>query len=987
MKGRRRRSPRVPKTLRVDIAGRGADGKVFVESTETVNISRFGVALVTRRPFTAGSQIAVRRESARPVPGQVVSVFPGPEPGLLVLGIHFVTGENYWSEQFADSWHEMAEPDARDLAATSVELTPRQASAKAVRAHLAALDEALEGVARKADAVRLQSENVLGECVAQVDEARRTGAELVRSQKEALAATRASASQELAAEVTAAVAAVRTELDSARVAAAQQSGALRQDLDQLRVRAENVLRAADVRTRERLDDAARRAAEVETTLAASIEARRRTAAELDAQAAGSREQFARNVTALRQEADAAIDGARSQLSTAAQNALREIQQQIPAMGQEAFRFISSILAEQKNAGAQWMEQSLQSARGSFSEIEREARAALADHARQAIDKYTSALEARVQEVRSGGEAVARTLEGRLERARRAFDELVLAADQALQRKRQDLEESSEAAQLQVSDAAGRHEAELSTALETGLQRMRELQDAVESTALDAARRLDQQLGDIQQASIVLDRAAREKRERLEALFLTLADRIEQRKAALDRVLEALENGRAALRMQIESVRTTGDEQQGMLRRTVAEGESALRTRRLEIEEQLHAGASALEEALNHRVQSSLQAAGEKFAASLEAMVTASSEQFGRTAASELEKAGARVTELRVSLDRHSEEQMRAMEAATAAHLARFGEAARELERRSTASAEALAQQSAAASAAVRQAATGAVSEIREEQARAVSGVSAMLDQLSQARAALATESTQLDSQARERQRGLEFRFVELRDEVDRKRSELDSFGAYAERMKTSVTESLASLDGRVEEFRSASAAAQREAHLTLEKRAVVLADQVRDSLRVSLRACEQELGALEEAEREVFQARLRTMVEEAAAAAIERFNRGSDSCAAGMDRSMDNTRREYERRFQALSQQAEEMAREQQRARDEAAAAAMSGVSEQVQGMTRSAIDRVREAHDMFLREIGSRVTAAEVTFRESLDRMLEQHMHNTRRLAQKNGA
>ena len=95
--GHRRRSPRPARVVEVEIAGRGADGKVLVESTSTCDISQHGASFTARTPFPRSAPLAIRRAGGKPALARVVSVKSCSQPGLQQLGVGFVEDENYWS--------------------------------------------------------------------------------------------------------------------------------------------------------------------------------------------------------------------------------------------------------------------------------------------------------------------------------------------------------------------------------------------------------------------------------------------------------------------------------------------------------------------------------------------------------------------------------------------------------------------------------------------------------------------------------------------------------------------------------------------------------------------------------------------------------------------------------------------------------------------------------------------------------------------------
>ena len=110
----RRRSPRLARVVAVEISGRGADGKVLVESTSTCNISRHGASLTARTPLPRSASLAILRSGGKTALARVVSVKPGPQPNLQQLGVGFVEEESYWEHEFPPDWQDNDGPAVED---------------------------------------------------------------------------------------------------------------------------------------------------------------------------------------------------------------------------------------------------------------------------------------------------------------------------------------------------------------------------------------------------------------------------------------------------------------------------------------------------------------------------------------------------------------------------------------------------------------------------------------------------------------------------------------------------------------------------------------------------------------------------------------------------------------------------------------------------------------------------------------------------------
>src|SRR5258708_8466669 len=155
---RKRRSPRLPKAVEVRLAGRGQSGGGIVESTETVDISKHGACVATRNIFPIGSPIAIRRPGAAPMRARVVSSKAAAE-GVLNIGVEFIGDEGNWDLEFPKDWDDyFRDPRQEALSAANAE----------ARHKMRIEDGALEGVLRKAEALRATAESMLAEYAAHV---------------------------------------------------------------------------------------------------------------------------------------------------------------------------------------------------------------------------------------------------------------------------------------------------------------------------------------------------------------------------------------------------------------------------------------------------------------------------------------------------------------------------------------------------------------------------------------------------------------------------------------------------------------------------------------------------------------------------------------------------------------------------------------------------------------------------------------------------
>lgn len=967
----------------VEVAGRSPDGQVFVEKTETRDLSRHGGCISTRHVFAVGAPIAIRREGSKAAKARVISAAPGPQPGLLRLGVEFVGEESYWDCEFPREWSDAtAEPAA---SADAGEAPPRvgpglasESSGAAARQRLSEADSSLEAVVRKAETVRAQADAVLQECATQVEMARRQSAAALVSQMEALAARKESVEQEFAAQARSAGEAIRAQVENARASAAQQVAQIEEQIAALRRQLETSLEAGQEEYREFVAASGQRAAQMVEELAAEIETRRKTADELEAQSARWREQADAFLAGLRQESERRIHTARAEIFAAALAGIQEFRQQIPQLGEEASRFFTAALAEQKAAAAQWVGQWLDTARASLIDLENTRRAALGEHARQQLEHYTTALQARLEEARTGSEAVASTLEARLQRARSSLGELADWSDRTISRTRAEMEAVASQTEARLGESAAQRLGEVDAAVARGLEDLRRREEALENAAVEAARRLDNRARELQEMSVEVDRGARQKREELEALSASLLSRCDQRKDALDRLLELLESGRKELRADLSLLRADTEEHQGRLQRLAAEREMAFKARAVDLEQKLLAGATQLESALQERVGASLKSAHAAFGSALEQAAAQSRAKFQGSLDVELEKAAGRISELVAALDRSAEKHTRSLEEAAAGHASRLEQLHRELDARVAAALEGLDRRAADLQDGLRHTSASAVAAVEERQGKAAAAGAEILTGIQQARAGMARDYAEMEVQARQRQQAMEARFAALSSELQEKHAALDTFSAQSDRTKAELAQAAAALDRRLEEARAALQLVQREGQAALDRRAAALGDQMRDALKQSVNACQHELEAMAEAAQGVFEASLRSMADQAVDSARRLIEQDTDNSAASLDRSLANVRRSHEQRIQQLAQQAEDAARDQNRRREETSASSSAALNEQVQQITRLAVERVREAHEMLLRDIPPRMAEAEMAFRQNLERMIEQAREDT---------
>ena len=963
--GHRRRSPRLARVVEVEIAGRGADGKVLVESASTCDISRHGASLTARTPFPRSAPLAIRRSGGKPALARVVSVKSCSQPGLQQLGVGFVEEESYWEHEFPPDWQDKDGPAVEDK-------KPAEEPA-AAHQRIHALDESLERVLRKGETLRAQTETMLREFAQQVEAVRQQSASALAPQLDLLAARKNIAREELADQARAAAEAIRAQEQRAHTSLVRQAAGAEEEIGNLPRKFEAVIQAAAEKSQQALAQEGSKAKEIVAQAAASLEAHRKGVAELEAQAARWREQMGASLNNLRQEAERVTHRSRGEMNGASLASVQEFRKLTPQLVEEASRSFAAVLGEQKGAATRWIAQSLETARASFTELQNASRAALAEHGGQALEQFKTSLQERSREAKEAGSAEAAALETRLQRLRTSLRELADLSERVISGTQEKLSATTGQAESQLRETATRHLRELGEAAAQAVQRLEQQAESLKAGAAEATRQLDEQSRDVQQMRLALDRSAEQRRKELDALSGSLTSRYDQRKEALDRLLETLENGRAALRANLDSLRTCTEENQAQLGRFAAGQEASLKSRTLELEQKLQAATTALESALQERAAAALESFRNAFSTGLEQAAAQAQQRFGQALAAELEKAAPRVSELASTVDRHAEQRSKELGVSAAAHVHRLHQARQELEASVQGGVEHLAQRATDAEHSVQQAAQAAVGAVADGQAKAATSGGEILASIQQAHSSLTREGTEVENQARQRRQGLEAQFAGFSSALEDKRTSLISFYSSVDKTKAELALSVATAERRVEDARTAIDEAQHEIQAVLDRRAEALTTRLHQKLKELLNAGQQEIGAVGEAAQEVFQARIHSSLDRTLEQAEKRLEQAGGSRMAGLERSVETLRLDYERRLQHLAQQYEEACQKQTRMLTDAVADAAVPLRDQTQQLSRTAIERVREAHEMLLRETPAQVAQAEVAFRQSLERILEQ--------------
>ena len=968
--GHRRRSPRLPRVVEVEIAGRGADGKVLVESTSTCDISRHGARLTARTPFPRSAPLAIRRSGGKPALARVVSVTSCSEPGLQQLGVGFVEDESYWEHEFPPDWRDKDGPAVEDEKPAEEPATAHQ------RVH--ALDESLERVLQKGETIRAQAETMLREFAEQMEAARRQGASSLAPQLDLLAARKNIAREELAEQARAVAEAIRAQEERAGASLVRQAAGTEEKIGNLARQFEAAMQAALEKYQRTLPQEARKGQEIVARATASLEAYQKEVAELEAHVAGWREQMAASLNSLRQDAERLTHRSRGEMHGASLTSIQEFRKLTPQLVDEASRSFATVLGEQKSAATRWVAQSLETARANFTELQNASRAALAEHAGQELEKFKTSLQERSREAKEAGSAEAAAVEARLQRVRASLRELAKWSERTISSTQEKLSATTGQAETQLRETAQLRIRELGEASAQAFERLERQAESLKTGAAEATRQLDEQARDLQQMRVTVDRSAEQKREALDALFGSLTSRYDQRKEALDRLLEILEKGRTELRANMDSLRTCTEENQAQIERFAAGQEASLKSRTLELEQKLRADAMALEKALQERAARPLESLRNAFSAGLEQAAAHAQQRFSQALAAEMEKAAPRVSELASTLDRHAEERNKELGAVAAVHAQRLHQARQELEASAQAGVEHLAQHAADAEHAVQQAAQDAVGAVADCQAKAATAGGEILDAIQQTRASATREGAEMENQARQRRQRLETQFAGFSSALEDKRASLNSFYSSVDQTKAELALSVAAAEQRVEDARTALDDGHQEMKAVLDRRTEALTGRLHHKLEELLKAGHQEIGAMGEAAQEVFQARIRSALDRTLEEADRRLEQAGGSRSTNLERSVETLRGDYEQRLRHLAKEHDQACQKQTQMLKDSVAEAASSLREQAQQMSRSAIERVREAHEMLLRETPARVAQAEVAFRQSLERILEHAREET---------
>ncbi len=953
---RRRRSPRVAQAFPVTIAGRGADGSVFVESTRTCDISKYGASLTTEHPCAIGAPLAIRRAGAKPMRARVVAAKPGPQSGSFQLGVEFVGEETTWDLEFPQEWQ-----DDFDAAA-------EQQKQAAPWQQAQAQDASLERVIKKAEFLRGQAEAMLQEFAAQVEAARQEGIRTLALQLDLLTSQARDFEAKLAGQVEISAEAVRVRAEKAQSSLVQDSVRLEEKFAALKTQWDAALRAGEEQYQQILTREGQKAVRLVAQAAGQLEGHRKALGELENQAARWRKEAAGLLTRLREDTDRLLHNTRAELTNAALTTVKEVRKRIPELVEETDRSLKSLFAEQKTAAAQWVEESLQTIRAGLAELETESKATQVENARQALEQYSIELQKRLAQARALGETQLAPLEERLQRAKDALDALAGQLERTVSGAGEELESAAARQQDRLREATVQRLTEIDGAMAKALARLEEVTVLLQARSKGALRKLEEGAREMEQRSADLSQNADQKRAELETFFASLMANYNSRMEALDRLLQTLESGRGALRADLESLKSCAQENEARLAGLASERVAALQSRTVELQRELETATRSLEAGLKERAAAALEPLQGSFAARLEEDAQQLQRKFQGVLDGQLARAEERLAEMVAALERSAEQQSQALLAAAADHAKALAVTLQEAEARAAEGVNRLTRCAAEAEEALQHAAAAATGAVEDRQAKAVVAIGELFSEVQEARASLARENAQIDNQARQRQQVLDAHFAGLSSRVEDKRAVLESFFAQIERAKAALAQSMASLEQQVEKGRSALYTLQRETEIRMEKNAAALAQRLQEQLEQPILACQREMEAVGEATQEVFRARIQALAEEALNNAVERIERTGDRCAMSMQEEF----RKHERNAKELAQQYEAVLLETRRTVRESVAAAAASLHEQIEQVCRTAVERVKQEQETALQELLTRAAEAEQAFRESLEGIRE---------------
>jgi hypothetical protein len=966
---RKRRSPRLAKAVEVRVAGRGESGEVIVEDAETSDISKHGACIVSRSRFPVGSPIAIRRPGGKPMRARVVSIKPGVSEGLLNVGVEFVGEEAAWDLEFPKDWTDYF---------NRPEDSPISAATDEQRRTITLEDRALEGILRKAQALRASAETMLGEYAAQVEGARRQNTSVLAAQVEEFHAWKSILEGESSNQLEAAKKSLENEREIARQEMELEAATVARRIKEIGAQCQAALKASEELFQQlRVNESQKNVTQV-ARIAAQLEAQRKAMTVLEEQAAAWRQQSSANVAALEREFQSLMQKATGEMQTAATASVTEFRKKLPGLSQELEAHFSSFLGQQKLAATAWLEQAGKSLRAGTATLEQEHRAALEGSRVRSLDEFSALLSSRLEEFRKASEALAEPMEARAERMRTLLEELAQETDNAVTHARQDLTVAVEKAAAHLREEASARAAQINEAEGAARKRLQQAGEALMTSAHDTHRRVDQVSLDLEALGARLHQQAGKNRQDLEAQFASLLTMYDNRKESLDRLLETLEAGRGTLRDGIELLRVNHQQHQARLQSFTADQEASLRARTAEMEQRLAAAMLRMEAELREHSAAALDSAHQGFIAHIEEAAGESRKRLGETIEHDLQGAANRLPEMLRELDRCLEQHSAALAADLSAHQQSLARTRESFEQQGRETIARLREQREQGEQSIERALTAALAAVEDRQTAACTAVSEQVRAIQQNREASARQHAEQEQMVQRWRQGLEKEFAILSTKLDEKRAALEAFYAAAEQLKSSWVKNIGAIDRRMEDVRALMASTEKQAHASLDKHAGTLGEQLEARLRQSLNSAQNELNAVTDACESLFQARVNDFAQQSLKSTERQVDQGANAAALALDRTMTKERREHERQVEDMGRRFDEQLREQLDNYREGAGSAAAELRQQMQQICRGMLDQVKEAREEMARELPALVTGAEESFRRNLERIQERTLAAT---------
>src|SRR5579871_731454 len=900
---------------------------------------------------------------------RVVSVKTGSPDGTFLTGVEFVGEEAAWDLEFPVEWTDYF---------NRPEETAAPASSGPSRQAAGAEDRALEGMLRKAQALRASAESMLAEYAAQVDGARRQNTSVLAAQVEEFHAWKSILETESASQFDAAKKALESERERARQQMELDTAEVTRKIQEIAKQGQAALAAGEELFNQlRVRESQKNISQV-ARITAQLEAQRKAMQVLEEQAAEWRQQSSAHVAALDREFQALQQKVAAEMQSGAANAVTEFRKRIPAMSEELEQHFGAFLEQQKLGATAWLEQAGKNFRSGSSALEQDHRAALDVATKKALDDFSARFSERMEEFRKTSESVAEPLEARQERMRKMLEEMAAQTESLIERARHESMEAVEKAAEHLKETSAARVTAVTDAEAAARKRLDLAGEALISSAHDTHRRVDQMSLDLEALGAKLHQQSAKNRADLETQFATLLAMYDNRKAGLDKLVETIETGRATLRDGLELLRVNREQHQARLQSFTADQEASLRSRTAEMEQRLAAALLRMEGELRAQASASLDAAHQGFVGRLDTTAGESHKRFAEIVDQHVQGAATRIPELVRELDRTLEQHSGTLAADLTAHQQAMARARENFEQLSRDTADRLREQHERSSNAAQTALTAALAAVEDRQASAATAIGSQFKEIQQQREEAARQHAAHEQMVQKWRLGLETEFKTLSAKLDEKRVALDAFYALAEQNKAAWVKHMGAIDRRIEDARNTIAAQEKQALASMGKHSEGLGEHLLARLRQSLDTAQTELSAVTEAAESVFQARINDFAQQSLKSTERQLEQGANSVAMSLDRTMQKERRENERQAEELSGRFHDQLREQLDNYRASAGQAAADLRIEMQKICVGMLDQVKEAREELARHTPTLLAEAEESFRRALERVQERTLQST---------